>query len=70
VLENDTTKNTKGKIYPDSGYKLMARSQYAKMGNPLGADARFEERAAGNVRSSISVRLLKKFPVSRSAKYT
>ena len=35
VLENDTTKNTKGKIYPDNSYKLMKRSQYAKLGNPL-----------------------------------
>jgi outer membrane protein OmpA-like peptidoglycan-associated protein len=36
VLENDTKKNTKGKIYPDNDYKLMKRSQYSKMGNPLG----------------------------------
>jgi outer membrane protein OmpA-like peptidoglycan-associated protein len=36
VLENDTKKNTKGKIYPDNDYKLMRRSQYAKMNNPLG----------------------------------
>ena len=36
VLENDTKKNTKGKIYPDNDYKLMKRNQYAKMGNPLG----------------------------------
>lgn len=35
VLENDTKKNTKGKIYPDNDYKLMKRSQYSKMGNPL-----------------------------------
>jgi outer membrane protein OmpA-like peptidoglycan-associated protein len=35
VLENDTKKNTKGKIYPDNDYRLMKRSQYAKMGNPL-----------------------------------
>lgn len=35
VLENDTKKNTKGKIYPDNNYKLMVRSQYAKLGNPL-----------------------------------
>jgi outer membrane protein OmpA-like peptidoglycan-associated protein len=35
VLENDTKKNTKGKIYPDNDYKLMKRSQYAKLGNPL-----------------------------------
>ena len=35
VLENDTKKNTKGKIYPDNDYQLMVRSQYAKMGNPL-----------------------------------
>jgi len=35
VLENDTKKNTKGKIYPDNDYKLMLRSQYAKLGNPL-----------------------------------
>lgn len=35
VLENDTKKNTKGKIYPDNSFKLMKRSQYAKEGNPL-----------------------------------
>jgi outer membrane protein OmpA-like peptidoglycan-associated protein len=35
VLENDTKKNTKGKIYPDNDYQLMVRSQYTKMGNPL-----------------------------------
>jgi len=35
VLENDTKKNTKGKIYPDNSYKLMRRNQYAKRGNPL-----------------------------------
>ena len=35
VLENDTKKNTKGKIYPDNDYLLMTRGQYQKMGNPL-----------------------------------
>ena len=35
VLENDTKKNTKGKIYPDNDYKLMKQNQYAKLGNPL-----------------------------------
>ena len=35
VLENDTKKNTKGKIFPDNDYKLMKRNQYAKLGNPL-----------------------------------
>lgn len=35
VLENDTKKNTKGKIYPDNNFKLMKRSQYSKLGNPL-----------------------------------
>jgi outer membrane protein OmpA-like peptidoglycan-associated protein len=35
VLVNDTTKNTKGKIYPDNSYKLIKRSQYVKLGNPL-----------------------------------
>jgi len=35
VLENDTKKNTKGKIYPDNDYKLMKSSEYAKLGNPL-----------------------------------
>jgi outer membrane protein OmpA-like peptidoglycan-associated protein len=35
VLENDTKKNTKGKIFPDNDYKLMKRSQYTKLGNPL-----------------------------------
>jgi len=35
VLENDTKKNTKGKIFPDNSFKLMKRTQYAKLGNPL-----------------------------------
>src|SRR6516162_2494228 len=35
VLINDTTKKTKGKIYPENSYKLMKRSQYARLGNPL-----------------------------------
>ena len=35
TMENDTKKNTKGKIFPDNDYKLMKRSQYAKLGNPL-----------------------------------
>jgi len=35
LLVNDTKKNTKGKIYPENSYKLMKRSQYAKLGNPL-----------------------------------
>jgi outer membrane protein OmpA-like peptidoglycan-associated protein len=35
VLVNDTTKNTKGKIYPENSYKLMKRSEYARLGNPL-----------------------------------
>jgi outer membrane protein OmpA-like peptidoglycan-associated protein len=35
VLTNETRKNTKGKIYPNNSFKLMKRSQYAKMGNPL-----------------------------------
>lgn len=35
VLVNDTTKKTKGKIYPENSYKLMKRSGYEKLGNPL-----------------------------------
>jgi outer membrane protein OmpA-like peptidoglycan-associated protein len=35
VLVNDTTKKTKGKVYPENSYKLMKRSQYEKLGNPL-----------------------------------
>src|SRR5260221_5373408 len=35
VLETETRKNTKGKIFPVSEYKLMKRGQYAKLGNPL-----------------------------------
>jgi outer membrane protein OmpA-like peptidoglycan-associated protein len=35
VLENNPDKHTKGKIFPDNDYKLMKRSQYAKLGNPL-----------------------------------
>src|SRR6266404_6141839 len=35
VLETETRKNTKGKIFPVSEYKLMKRGQYVKLGNPL-----------------------------------
>src|SRR5271155_4472792 len=35
VLVNETRKNTKGKIYPDNSYKLMRRTEYTKLGNPL-----------------------------------
>jgi outer membrane protein OmpA-like peptidoglycan-associated protein len=35
VLENVVRKGTKGKIFPVNDYKLMKRSQYQKMGNPL-----------------------------------
>jgi outer membrane protein OmpA-like peptidoglycan-associated protein len=43
VLENDTKKNTKGKIYPDNNYLLMKRSQYAKLGNPLALTPDFKK---------------------------
>lgn len=35
VLENDLRKNTKGKVFVVNDYKLMKRSQYEKLGNPL-----------------------------------
>jgi outer membrane protein OmpA-like peptidoglycan-associated protein len=35
VLQSKTRKDTKGKIFPVSEYKLMKRGQYEKMGNPL-----------------------------------
>ena len=35
VLENAVRPDTKGKIFSVSDYKLMKRSQYQKMGNPL-----------------------------------
>jgi outer membrane protein OmpA-like peptidoglycan-associated protein len=35
ILENELRKNTKGKIFPVNDYKLMKRSQYEKLGNPL-----------------------------------
>ncbi len=35
ILENETRKGTKGKIFVVKDYKLMKRSQYQKMGNPL-----------------------------------
>ncbi len=35
VLENQLRKNTKGKIFVVNDYKLMKRSEYAKLGNPL-----------------------------------
>jgi outer membrane protein OmpA-like peptidoglycan-associated protein len=35
VLQSERRKDTKGKIFSVSEYKLMKRSQYEKMGNPL-----------------------------------
>jgi len=35
TLEMETRKNTKGKLFPVTAYKLMKRGQYAKLGNPL-----------------------------------
>jgi outer membrane protein OmpA-like peptidoglycan-associated protein len=35
VMEMETRKNTKGKLFPVTAYKLMKRGQYAKLGNPL-----------------------------------
>ena len=35
VLENAIRKNTKGKTFPVYEYKLMKRTQYQKLGNPL-----------------------------------
>ena len=35
VIENETRKNTKGKIFIVNDYKLMRRTQYQKIGNPL-----------------------------------
>jgi outer membrane protein OmpA-like peptidoglycan-associated protein len=35
ILENDLRKDTRGKIFPVNEYKLMARTQYQKLGNPL-----------------------------------
>ena len=35
ILENETRKGTKGKIFVVKDYKLMKRSQYQKVGNPL-----------------------------------
>jgi outer membrane protein OmpA-like peptidoglycan-associated protein len=36
VLENQTEKGTKGKIFPVNSYQLMKRGQYEKLGNALG----------------------------------
>jgi outer membrane protein OmpA-like peptidoglycan-associated protein len=35
ILQSERRKDTKGKIFPVSDYKLMKRAQYQKMGNPL-----------------------------------
>jgi uncharacterized membrane protein YgcG len=35
ILENALRKNTKGRIYVVDNYRLMRRSQYQKLGNPL-----------------------------------
>jgi len=35
VMEMETRKNTKGRLFPITSYQLMKRSQYARLGNPL-----------------------------------
>jgi len=35
VLDTEVRKNTKGKLFPVSDYKLMKRGQYERLGNPL-----------------------------------
>jgi outer membrane protein OmpA-like peptidoglycan-associated protein len=35
IVESETRKNTKGKLFPVNEYKLMKRNQYEKLGNPL-----------------------------------
>jgi outer membrane protein OmpA-like peptidoglycan-associated protein len=35
VLQSERRKDTKGKIFPVNEYRLLKRSQYEKMGNPL-----------------------------------
>jgi outer membrane protein OmpA-like peptidoglycan-associated protein len=35
VLENETSKRTKGKVFVVKEFKLMKKNQYEKMGNPL-----------------------------------
>jgi outer membrane protein OmpA-like peptidoglycan-associated protein len=35
VMESETRKNTKGKLFPVKEYKLMKRGQYERLGNPL-----------------------------------
>ena len=35
ILENDLRKGTRGRIFTVNDYKLMRRSQYQKLGNPL-----------------------------------
>jgi len=35
VLENERKKNTKGKVFPDTNYKLMFLNVYERTGNPL-----------------------------------
>jgi outer membrane protein OmpA-like peptidoglycan-associated protein len=35
VMETDTRKNQKGKLFPVSEYKLLKRSEYERPGNPL-----------------------------------
>ena len=35
VLQSERRKDTKGKVFPISEYKLLKRAQYEKMGNPL-----------------------------------
>jgi outer membrane protein OmpA-like peptidoglycan-associated protein len=35
ILQSESRKDTKGKIFPVKEYKLLKRAQYEKMGNPL-----------------------------------
>jgi outer membrane protein OmpA-like peptidoglycan-associated protein len=35
ILETEIRKNTKGKLFPVTKYKLMKRGQYERLGNPL-----------------------------------
>jgi len=63
VLQSERRKDTKGKIFPVTEYKLIRRGQYQKMGNPLALTLdpnvpleMYEARKARTVRALTDVR--------------
>jgi outer membrane protein OmpA-like peptidoglycan-associated protein len=57
ILENEVLKNTKGKIFVVDDYKLMKRSEYEKLGNPLalGMDLKNVPREMYEARNAVEI---------------